>query len=185
MGIEIEKKYRLRDEERAGLAARLLDAGAERVASEFEENTIYTGGKLEPGRSVLRVRRVGGRAILTYKERFPSDSAIKRQREEETGVENVEALLAILDALGFEAAVVYEKRRETWHLAGAIVVVDELPFGLFAEIEGEEQNIEEAERLLNLQDAEAELMTYPQLTLRHGRRKGNTVEARFKISAEY
>jgi adenylate cyclase class 2 len=180
MGIEIEKKYRLRREAHAGLSARLLEAGAEHVASDFEENTIYTGGNLEPSRSVLRVRRTEDRAILTYKERFPSDSAIKHQREEETSVDNAEALAAILDALGFEPAVVYEKRRETWHLAGAIVVVDELPFGLFAEIEGEAQNIKEAERLLHLEDAEAEMATYPQLTVEHGQRKGRTIEARFK-----
>jgi adenylate cyclase class 2 len=179
MGIEIEKKYRLGSGERERLSARLVEAGAEHVASDFEENTIYTGGNLVPGRSVLRVRRIEGKAILTYKERFPSDSAVKRQREEETNVENAEALAAILDALGFEPVVVYEKRRETWRLAGAIVVVDELPFGLFAEIEGEEQTIKEAERLLRLEDAEAEMATYPQLSLQHGQRKGSTTEARF------
>jgi adenylate cyclase, class 2 len=179
MGIEVEKKYRLRNEEHERLSARLVEAGARHVASDFEENTIYTGGNLDVGRSVLRVRRIADRAILTYKERFPSDSAIKQQREEETSVDDAEALAAILDALGFEPAVVYEKRRETWHLAGAIVVLDELPFGLFAEIEGEEQNIKEAERLLRLEDAEVEMTTYPQLTREHGQRKGITIEARF------
>lgn len=179
MSIEIEKKYRLSEEERGRLGARLREAGAMRDGSEFEENTIYTGGALVRGRSVLRVRRVEGRAILTYKERYPSSSPIKRQREEETGVDNAEALTAILDALGFVPALVYEKRRETWHLAGTIVVIDELPFGLFAEIEGEEKAIEEAERLLGLEGAEAEQATYPQLTEQHGQRQGTTIEARF------
>lgn len=181
MSIEIEKKYRLSAEERERLTARLMEAGAEREGLEFEENTIYTGAGLVQGRSVLRVRRVEGKqAILTYKERFPSASPIKRQREEETRVEDAEALAAILDALGLVPALVYEKRRETWRLEGAIVVIDELPFGLFAEIEGEEKAIEEAERLLGLESAEAEQATYPQLTERHGRRQGATVEARFE-----
>jgi predicted adenylyl cyclase CyaB len=179
MGIEIEKKYRLKSEERERLLARLIETGAERVASEFEENTIYTGGNLDPKRSILRVRRVEGAAILTYKKRFPSASAIKHQREEETHVNNPEALVAILDALGYRPALVYEKRRETWRLAGAVVVVDELPFGLFAEIEGEENAIREAERILELEDAEAEMATYPQLTEQNGERKGTTIEARF------
>jgi predicted adenylyl cyclase CyaB len=180
MGIEIEKKYRLKSEEHERLSARLLETGAERVREEFEENTIYAGGNLDPKRSVLRVRRVGGEAILTYKERFPSDSAIKHQREEETRVADAEALAAILEALGHSPALVYEKRRETWRLAGAVIVVDELPFGLFAEIEGEEHAILEAERLLDLQDAEAEMATYPHLTEQHGERKGTRIEARFK-----
>lgn len=179
MAIEIEKKYRLTQKQRERLSLRLRETNAEREGLEFEENTIYTGGNLVQGRSVLRVRRVEGRAILTYKERFLSDSAIKRQREEETGVDNPDALEAILEAMGLSPALVYEKRRETWRVAGAVVVIDELPFGLFAEIEGEEKAIEDAERLLELEDAEAELATYPQLTAQHGKRNGTAIEARF------
>jgi adenylate cyclase, class 2 len=179
MGIEIEKKYRLSREESHRLSERLRETGAEREGMEFEENTIYTGGNLERGRSILRVRMVDGQAILTYKERFPSTSSIKQQREEETRVDDAEALRAILDALGFVPALVYEKRRETWRLSGAIVAVDELPFGLFAEIEGEESAIEEAERLLELEMAAAEMATYPQLTEQHGRRTRSGIEARF------
>lgn len=180
MAIEIEKKYRLRGVEHERLSARLSEVGAVRVGDEFEENTIYTGGQLDPERSVLRVRRVRGAAILTYKERFPSESSIKHQREEETEVADADALAAILDALGYSPALVYEKRRETWHLSGAVIVLDELPFGLFAEIEGEESAIREAERLLDLQDAEAEMATYPHLTEQHGERTGTRIEARFK-----
>ncbi|MBD0373534.1 MAG: class IV adenylate cyclase [Pyrinomonadaceae bacterium] len=180
MAIEIEKKYRLKTGERERLLARLSQTGAVREGVEFEENTIYTGGNLDPKRAVLRVRRVEGKVLLTYKERYTSASAIKHQREEETRVEDAEALAAILDALGFAPALVYEKRRETWALAGAMVVVDELPFGLFAEIEGEEEAIKEAERLLELEDAEAEMETYPHLTERYGKREGTAIEARFE-----
>ncbi|HKS30681.1 MAG TPA: class IV adenylate cyclase [Pyrinomonadaceae bacterium] len=181
MSIEIEKKYRLNETERERLSQRLSEAGALCEGTEFEENTIYTGGNLVPGRSILRVRRVGGRAVLTYKERFPSSSSIKRQREEETLVDDAEALSAILDALGLTPALVYEKRRETWRVSsGPIVVIDELPFGLFAEIEGEEDAIEDAEKLLGLERVEAEPATYPQLTAQHGQRNGAAIEARFK-----
>jgi adenylate cyclase, class 2 len=179
MGLEIEKKYRLSDEERERLVISLTEVGATREGTEFEENTIYTGGNLDPKRSVLRVRRVGGKAILTYKELFSNASAIKHQREDETPVEDAEALASILEALGYLPALVYEKRRETWRLGGALVLIDELPFGLFAEIEAEEKAIEEAERLLRLEDAAAEMASYPQLTAQHGERKGTATEARF------
>ena len=56
---------------------RLPEIGARRKRTEFEVNTLYTGESLEPGRSVLRLRRVGKRVILTYKERFPTRSDIK------------------------------------------------------------------------------------------------------------
>lgn len=180
MPIEIEKKYKLPRELVEPLRLRLKETGAETVrGEEFEENTIYTGPGLDPRSRVLRLRRVNGRALFTFKERDPSPSAIKRQREEETEVSDADALAAILEALGYRPALVYEKRRATWMLNGAEVVMDELPFGLFLEIEGEEPAILEAEKLLGLQDAEAEHAPYPELTLRHGTERDGVVEARF------
>ncbi len=135
MGTEIEKKYRVTAEAAAELRVRLAAVGADAHGAEFEVNTIYGGPGLEPGVHVLRVRRVGGRAILTYKERRASASAVKHQREDETEVADADALAAILDALGYKPALVYEKRRATWQLGAAEVVIDELPFGWFVEIE--------------------------------------------------
>src|SRR5919106_1411465 len=94
-------------------------------------------------------------------------------------VADADALAAILEALGYRPALVYEKRRETWRAAGAEVVLDELPFGLFVEIEGEEARILEVEKLLGLDRAEAEHAPYPELTLRHGTKRGDVVESRF------
>ena len=182
MGIEIEKKYRLTREQREQLLHRLREIGATPGGKEFEENTLYMGGHLHLRHCILRLRRVGGAAILTYKERFPSSSAIKRQREDETRVEDAEALAAILDALGYKPALVYEKRRATWRVADAEVAIDELPFGLFLEIEGAEKAIAQAERLLGLDEVEAEMDSYPQLTKRYGERRGDMIEARFQMS---
>ncbi|HLM58954.1 MAG TPA: CYTH domain-containing protein [Pyrinomonadaceae bacterium] len=179
MAIEIEKKYRLTRELWEQLPARLQEAGAAREGEEFEENTLYAGPGLDPRRRVLRLRRAGERAVFTFKERDLSGSAVKRQREEETEVSDGAALAAILDALGYRPSLVYEKRRATWRLAGAEVVLDELPFGLFAEIEGGEEEIREAERLLGLEAAEAEHAPYPELTLRHGVERDGVVAARF------
>ena len=60
-----------------------------------------------------------------------------------------------------------------------LIVIDELPFGLFAEIEGEENAIREVEERLGLKDAEAEDATYPELARRHGEKRGELIEARF------
>ncbi len=59
MGIEIEKKYRLKPNERESLFSRLNEVRAEFVSEEFEENVIYGGGALNEGERVLRLRRVG------------------------------------------------------------------------------------------------------------------------------
>ena len=181
MPIEVEKKYRLGPGSLEPLRRRLREVGAEgRGSAEFEENVIYTGPGLDPARRVLRLRRKGDRTVFTFKERDLSGSAVKRQREEETEVADARALAAILEALGYSPVLVYEKRRETWRLAGAEVVIDELPFGLFVEIEGEESVIDEVERLLGLSEADAEPATYPELARRHGRKRGDMIEARFE-----
>jgi adenylate cyclase class 2 len=180
MGTEIEKKYRLTEGRAAGLRARLREvAGDAARGVEFEENTIYAGAGLGPGLRALRLRRVEGRAVLTLKERQPSADAIKRQRELETEVADAEVTDAILRALGYAPAVVYEKRRETWRLGDVEVVIDELPFGWYAEIEGDAAAILEAERGLCLAEAEPEHATYPALAREKGRREGDLIAARF------
>ena len=178
--MEIEKKYRLTAEQRDEVLQRLKDAGADDRGEEFEENTIYAGGSLERGRSVLRLRRVGEKALLTYKERFAGESAVKRQREDETAVDDPSAMALILDALGFKPVLVYEKRRRTWSLGETEVVIDELPFGLFMEIEGDEEAINDAEQTLAIGGLTAEHATYPQLTEEYGEHVGAVSEARFR-----
>ncbi len=92
MGVETEKKYRLTPEQVERVRARLREAGATKRGAEFEENTLYKGPGLDPQRNVLRLRRAGGRATLAYKERDPMPAAIKRHLEEETRVEDADAL---------------------------------------------------------------------------------------------
>jgi adenylate cyclase class 2 len=177
--IEVEKKFRLTKRQRDAVLKRLPEVGAKMEREEFEENTLYNGEALSSGSCVLRLRRVAGNATLTYKKRIPSSSAIKQQREEETGVADPEAMEAILLALGFTPALVYEKRRQTWRLGKAEIVIDVLPFGLFMEIEGRATEIKAAERKLALRGLRAEHATYPQLTEKHGKLYDGLIEARF------
>src|SRR5215213_11026642 len=111
MGIEVEKKYRLTGESRASLIERLRESGATPEGEEFEENTLYAGGRLDVSRQVLRLRRTGARSVLTFKERGDSTAALKRYREDETSVGDAAAIADILDALGYRPSLVYEKRR--------------------------------------------------------------------------
>lgn len=192
MPIEVEKKYRLTKKQRQDVLRRLPEIGATFAGEEFEENTLYSGNGLELGRCVLRLRRLidtadsrvttpgaKQRAVLTYKQRFPSASSIKQQQEDETAVADADAMADILDGLGYRPALVYEKRRATWRLGAAEIVIDELPFGLFMEIEGPEPSIRKIERQLAIKGLRAEHATYPQLTERHGKSQNGVIEARF------
>ena len=177
--IEVEKKYRLTTKQQQEVRKRLAVIGAHCEGEEFEENTLYGGDVLELGQAVLRIRRVANRALLTYKERVSTRTDIKEQLEQETEVSNPDTLEFILEALGFYPALVYEKRRETWRIGETEIVIDELPFGLFMEIEGEEQAINEIEHQLAMKRLVTEPLTYPRLTRQHGVNVAGVIEARF------
>ena len=185
MKIEIEKKFQLTPEQKNKVENLLAGMGAELRGKSFEENTLFSGGTLDHKRRVLRLRRSGGKAILTYKERLDSDPLIKRRREEETYVDNPDAMVAILDITGdYKPALVYEKYRTAWEVAETEVTIDELPFGIFLEIEGPEEAIRRAETLLNLTELIIEPLSYAELVRKHGVKNGDVIETRFKTQKQ-
>ncbi|CAN5432523.1 hypothetical protein BH18ACI3_BH18ACI3_20960 [soil metagenome] len=177
--LEIEKKYRLSEESRAATIVSLGEIGAVFLGEDSEENIIYGGDALGQGGAIVRIRKTQDRAVLTFKRRVEGQADVKQQLEYETEVSDAEAVAKILTELGLTPNLVYEKRRRTWRFREVEVVVDELPFGLYMEIEGSITGIKEAEMLLGIQDLDTEHGTYPQLTARLGKRKGEMFEARF------
>ena len=179
MAIEIEKKYRLTEAQKQFVLNSLEEIGAEYEGEDFEENTIYGGGILDEKIAVLRLRRTQDKTILTFKQSIQNEYAVKQRTEHETEVANAEELEKIIENLGFEPRLVYEKRRKTWRFRAVEIVLDELPFGDFMEIEGSITAIAEAEMFLDIEDYETEHETYPSLTAKFGKANGNVVEARF------
>jgi adenylate cyclase class 2 len=74
--------------------------------------------------------------IITYKgPREPGP--LKRREEIEITVDDAASAIQLLEALGFAITLSFEKRRESWTLAGCKVELDELPrLGTFVEVEG-------------------------------------------------
>lgn len=179
MAIEIEKKYRLTAAQRAEVLERLDEIGARFEGEDFEENILYRGGVLDEKNAVLRVRKIGEKAILTYKLRIQNQSDVKHQIEHETLVQDPQEIEKIIENLGFQKKLIYEKRRKTWRFREVEIVVDELPFGLFMEIEGSITAIAEAEIFLDIEDLIVEHKTYPRLTGEFGSPNGEVIEARF------
>lgn len=180
MAIEIEKKYRLTAAQSEQISAALEEIGAEFCGEDFEENTLYRGGILDEKNAVLRVRKIPGKTILTYKRRIQNEFAVKQQIEHETEIADAEEIENIIENLGFVRALVYEKRRRTWQFREVEIVLDELPFGLFMEIEGSITAIAEAEMFLAAEAFQVEHETYPRLTAKHGKKNGEVTEARFE-----
>ena len=180
MAIEIEKKYRLNTRQYVRLSIVLEEIGAQFQGEDFEENTLYRGGVLDEKNAVLRVRKIADKTILTYKRRIQNEFDIKQQIEHETEIVDAEEIENIIENLGFVRSLVYEKRRHTWNFRQVEIVLDELPFGLFMEIEGSITAIAEAEMFLGAEDFAVEHETYPRLTAKYGKKNGELIEARFE-----
>jgi adenylate cyclase class 2 len=136
---EIETKFRVSD--RPALEARLRALGAAGLPPEAETNVLFDDAArtLKEKGCALRVREVCGRGLLTFKGPAEVSAGVKSRVELESAVEEPEAVVRILEVLGYRPWFRYEKRRAVWLFpdpARPFVVVDETPLGLFAEIEG-------------------------------------------------
>src|SRR5690606_20326174 len=109
------------------------------------------GEALRQGGRLLRLRQ-DERVRLTFKgpALHREGSEAKVREELEVAVDDFERMAAILRRLGFVPFQSYEKYRETFSLQGVEVVLDEMPFGAFVELEGEEPAIRNAAELLKL-----------------------------------
>lgn len=149
--LEIELKFYVSDFE--SLRARLTNLGAVRTGQPaLEHNIRYETGddRLLKNKSLLRLRK-DRQTTLTFKSPPPEkDDRFKVYRELEVGVSDFETMDAILNAIGYFRRQVYEKRRETWQLSGALLCLDAMPFGSFLEIEGRPDTITQAVRDLGL-----------------------------------
>ena len=117
----------------------------------FERNVRYdrADGMLSAQGIVLRLRQ--DEAVkLTYKADASMERGIVTRFEAEVEVSDYETMDVILQRLGYEVALVYEKYRTTYELAGAEIVLDELPYGNFTEIEGDAETIERVVEVLGL-----------------------------------
>ena len=141
----------------------------EATPSQKEESVLWDrGGELAASGSALRVRRYGGEVILTWKGPKVPDALLKIRPEEETVVQDGEALEAILAALGFAPVMRMEKTRAMWAREELVACLDETPFGCFLELEGDPHAIKAAAEHLSLGTDRVERRSYPTLFREHG-----------------
>lgn len=178
MPTEIEAKFQVTDPEPLRQALRRL--GAELLRRVLETNRIFDtpdrrllgadcGLRIRTERPLDRAPRgPSPPATLTYK--GPRQASDLKSREElEVCVSDAGGLADILARLGFQPVIVYEKRRETWHVGPCEVSVDELPrLGWWLEIEGPDAAaVQAAVRQLGLTGPPTR-QTYVEMAAAHG-----------------
>lgn len=141
-GQETEVKFFVKDLKRIEMRLQLLKAHL--VQPRIHEANLRfdnSNGDLRRELKVLRLRQ-DTEAKFTFK--GPSEEragGVLSRREIEFTVGSFDAAKEFLKALGFTPIVFYEKYRITYELNGVHIMLDELPYGNFVEIEGEDINI--------------------------------------------
>ena len=141
--IEVEQKYGIDDP--AAFIESLQRKGAEEQSSEAHSDTYFNHPCRDFGetREALRVRRVNGKPMVTYKGTILPGS-VKARRELEwpldPGDHDGSHMESLLEALGFRRVATVSKQRRSFGFrqdsTGFTIVVDEVDgLGHFAEIE--------------------------------------------------
>lgn len=135
-GQETEVKFYVKDLKRVEERIRALGARSIQ-ARVYEVNLRYDlpDGSLRQGGKVLRLRQ-DDRARLTYKGPSQRSDGVLSRMEFETALDDFEDGQKILEALGYIPIATYEKYRSTYELGEVHIMLDELPYGDFVEIEG-------------------------------------------------
>jgi len=168
--IETEAKWRVDEGEHERIRTELRRAGASHSDAVDEINTLFDSvdGALRNSGRLLRLRWIDhGDSILTFKGPATFHEGIKTREETEVHLSDRQAMLGILNGLGFSLSLEYQKTRESWDLDKVVVALDTLEFGRFVEIEGAEDQIRRTADLLGLDMGNAERRGYPSMIRAH------------------
>ena len=124
-----------------------LKGNLERLGAELTEARLHEvnlrfdlpGGELTRSAQVLRLRQDTA-ARMTYKGPGEMIAGVHARREIEFAVSDFESAQSLLEILGYQVSLMYEKYRTTYTLGGLQITLDEMPYGHFTEIEGSDTN---------------------------------------------
>lgn len=175
-----ETEVKIRVDSLVEIAARLDSAGATIAAPRILEQNLRLDApdhSLSRARKVLRLRH-DSRTRLTYKEDPPesgvNSDGISRRTEIEVDVSDLNKMRLILEKIGYQSMWTYEKYRTTYTFMDCEIVLDELPFGMFIEIEGTPDGIESVLKTLALEHAPRLLESYSGLFIKLKQQMGFT-----------
>ena len=181
MAVEIEAKMAVDGLD--GVRARLKDAGAEFVGRFLETNVFLDtedrsllaadeGLRMRANRNVETGR---SEYIITYK--GPRQLGPLKSREEvELTVSSGPDAVTLLERLGYTTVISFEKRRESYRLAGCKIELDEMPYlGMFVEVEGPtEEAVLRVRAQIHLGDRPMVKTSYVALLLSHLQERGES-----------
>lgn len=186
---EIEVKFLIEDMK--AVVSTLVKNGAELVSPRVHEFNLRfdtPDRSLSAAFRVLRLRQ-DTHSRLTFKGPAKTEQGVSTRQEIEFEVSDFETAREFLEALGYEVSIVYEKFRTSYRLNTLEVVLDEMPYGFFVEIEGPQAaSIRETAEVLRLDWSARSTLSYLALfehfkTSQHKATKDLTFETFKNITA--
>ncbi|MFL7893955.1 MAG: class IV adenylate cyclase [Anaerolineales bacterium] len=117
---------------------RIEASGGKLIESRLHEVNLrfdLPDGELTRTAQVLRLRQ-DKISRLTYKGPGEMIDGVHARREIEFTVSDFQSAQSLLETLGYQVSMMYEKYRTTYGLDDLQITLDEMPYGNFTEIEG-------------------------------------------------
>jgi len=133
---ELEIKLYLAD--LPGFKDRIESLGGKLIEPRLHEVNLrfdLQDGELTRTAQVLRLRQ-DKISRLTYKGPGEMIDGVHARREIEFTVSDFQSAQSLLEILGYQISLMYEKYRTTYELDDLQITLDEMPYGNFTEIEG-------------------------------------------------
>jgi adenylate cyclase, class 2 len=169
--VEVKLGFDTVDRALAAIAA----LGAQRMSQRaFEDNIVYDRAvdPLAGAGKLLRLRRVAGRSIVTFKEPVLGEHAHKVRAEAEIVIDDPAEFERIVTGLGFVPVYRYQKYRTEFRLGDLHLLLDETPIGCFVELEGPPEAIDRAALALGRSPGDYIVETYHEIQDRLARDRG-------------
>ncbi len=173
----IEKEIKVKIKNPRLLLSLLAEKKAKKTGQGFQRTTRMDTPNLnlEKQGTFLRIR-TGGKNIVTLKKKIKGNGEVFERQELETEVKDPELLADIFANLGFTKRFIMEKYRIDYVYKNTKISLDELPFGVFIEIEGEAEDIVNISHELNLDLSRKIIVTYWDLFEEYKKKTGEKGE---------
>lgn len=144
------------------ISKRLIEIEAIFIGGFMEKTIRYDNDDLKCSNNGIFIRTKSGmKNVLTLKE-IPTDSSNTsfERITTEVEVDNINKIGYILEKIGLTKKFIMEKYRLFFKYDNVDILIDELPFGIYLEIKGEDNEINRVTKMLNIDEADLIKMTY-------------------------
>jgi len=158
----IEKEIKIKVENPKEMIEKLRKIGATFQGEALEKTIRFDTQNLDFEKQGKFIRcRSGFSNTITLKEKIKNEnSSVRARKETEFEIQDIDKMQYILTTLGLDYTRTMEKFRQHWELNNVSITIDELCFGVYMEIEGEESQIYKTCELLGIDTNKKLLGTY-------------------------